>query len=88
MNIKRHKALASLIFLIFAMPANAAEVIKLEIDIGKNDSSSKNTNIITIDDKKVRVDYLGTESKKDRHHPFFINLKCWKVLGHRQPRQR
>ncbi|MFW2372045.1 MAG: hypothetical protein ACN4GM_02920 [Gammaproteobacteria bacterium] len=85
MNTKPHMSLLILLLLMCTMPVNAAQVIKLEVEIGKNDSSSKNTNIITVDDKKVRVDYLGTETEKTDTTPYLLTLnagKSW-VIGNR-----
>lgn len=83
MNTKLHKCLVCFFLFICTMQVNGAEVINLEVEVGKNDTSSKNTNIITIDEKKVRVDYLGTESQKTDTTPYLLTLnngKSW-IMG-------
>lgn len=85
MNTKLHPVLVSLLLMMCSLPVIAAQVIKLEVEAAKNDSSSKNINIITIDDKKVRVDYLGTETEKTDTTPYLLTLnagKSW-TLGNR-----
>lgn len=85
MNTKLCKGLGCFFLFICSMQVNSAEVIKLEIEQGKNDKSSKNINIITVDEKKVRVDYLGNESEKTDTTPYLLTLnngKSW-VMGNR-----
>jgi hypothetical protein len=57
------------------LPAHAASVVYLEIESSKNgESKGTNTNIITIDEKKFRLDYLDTENKKTKTTPFLSTL--------------
>jgi hypothetical protein len=62
----------------------AAEVATLEMQSSKNDEASvTSTNIITIDDKKLRIDYLGSETEKTIYTPYLLTLNAGKkwIMG-------
>lgn len=84
MGIKRGISFAGLVFLLGTLHAHAAIVINIEIESSKNgESAGTNTQIITVDGKKVRLDYLGAESEKTETTPYLLTLdggKDW-VLG-------
>ena len=85
MNPKLRKFPAGLLLFVCSIQANSAEVISLAVEIGKNDQISSRTNIITVDDNKVRVDYLGAEKQKTDFTPYLLTLnngKSW-IVGHR-----
>ena len=75
MFIKQTKTLIALVFLMCSLPAYSANVVQIEIESSKNGvSKGVNTNIITIDEKKWRLDYLGTEKTKTETTPFLLTL--------------
>lgn len=87
MDIKRRECFVALILMISVLQAHAASVINIEIEASKNDEASvTNTNIITIDDKKVRLDYLGAETAKTETTPFLLTLNAGKnwIMGDQQ----
>jgi len=83
MSIKRSIIFSSLFFLTYALQVHAASLINLEVEVSKNDKTSKNKNVITLDGKKVRVDYLGSEPEKTETTPYLLTLnagKSW-IIG-------
>jgi hypothetical protein len=84
MFIKQRESIAGLVLLIGALQVHAASVINIETESSENgESKGTQTQIVTIDDKKVRLDYLGAESQKSSTTPYLLTLnagKSW-ILG-------
>ncbi len=79
MYIKRRQSFAALVLMTGILPAHSASVAHLEIESSKNGvSSSTDTNIITVDENKFRLDYLGAEKNKTKTTPFLITLNAGK----------
>ena len=77
MNIKRLQSLAVLVLMLGTLSVQAASVIQLEIESSKNgEPAARNTNIITIDDNKVRLDYPGAETQKTATTPYLLTLNA------------
>ena len=82
-NTKLAGTLLVLTLLAASGSATAASVITVAYEASKNDAIIKNTNIMTFAGAKLRVDYLGSESKRSKTTPFLLttdNGKSW-VLG-------
>lgn len=79
-------ALLGLTGLIYSANATAASVITVAYEVSKNDDVINNTSIMTVDGEKLRVDYLGSESKRTTTTPFLLttdNGKSW-VMGNQE----
>ena len=90
MYVKLPEGFIGLVFMLAALPGYAAEVATVEMQSGKNDEAIvTRTNIITMDDKRVRIDYLGVESKKTAVTPYLLTLNAGKdwVLGDQEDDQ-
>lgn len=78
------KILASFIVMFVALQSQAADVVTIETQSSKNNGKVvTSTNILTIDDEKMRIDYLGSNSEKTATTPYLLTLdggKDW-VLG-------
>lgn len=82
--IELRECFIGLVFMSAALPGYAAEVATIEMQSGKNDEAIiTRTNIITMDDKRVRIDYLGVDSEKTAITPYLLTLNAGKdwVLG-------
>jgi len=76
---KLFEYLTGLTFTLVALQGYAAEVATIEMQSAKNDGAPvTRTNVITIDDKRVRIDYLGVESKKTAVTPYLLTLNAGK----------
>ena len=59
-----------IVFTFGAFQGYAAEVATIEMQSAKNYGAIvTRTNVITMDEKRVRIDYLGVESKKSEVTP-------------------
>lgn len=79
-----------LVFTLAALQVFAAEVATIEMQSGENDEAVvTRTNIVTIDDKRVRIDYLGGKSKKTSTTPYLLTLNAGKdwILGDQKDNQ-
>ena len=88
--IRARDLFVGLIFAFATLQAYAAEVATIEMQSGKNDEAIvTRTNIITMDSKRVRIDYLGTDSKKTAVTPYLLTLNAGKdwVLGDQKDNQ-
>lgn len=88
--IRARDLFVGLIFTFATLQAYAAEVATIEMQSGKNDEAIvTRTNIITMDGKRVRIDYLGTDSKKTAVTPYLLTLNAGKdwVLGDQEDGQ-
>ena len=90
MYVKSRKCFIGLVFMLAALPGYSAEVATIEMQSGKNDEAIvTRTNIITMDGKRVRIDYLGFETKKTAVTPYLLTLNAGKdwVLGDQEDNQ-
>jgi hypothetical protein len=81
MNMMR--LLGGFFFIAYALQIHGATVVHMEVQVGKNNKSTVETNIITVDGEKIRVDYLGEETEKTDVTPFLLTIdngKTW-ILG-------
>jgi hypothetical protein len=70
MFIKQRESLVALVLLIGALQVHAASVVNIETESSENgESKGTQTQIVTIDNKKVRLDYVGAESEKSATTP-------------------
>ena len=60
-------------FLVIA-PVQAGTKVILEIEITKGDKVEKSTEIITYDEKRFRIDILGTEKKVTPQTPYIMTV--------------
>ncbi|MGB5278806.1 MAG: hypothetical protein WBP02_16765 [Gammaproteobacteria bacterium] len=84
MCIKLRESLVGLVLMIGALQGHAATVAHIEIESSENgESKGTQTQIVTIDEKKVRLDYLGAESEKTANTPYLLTLNAGKkwILG-------
>ena len=84
MFIKHSESLVGLVLMTGALQVHAASVVNIETESSENgESKGTQAQIITIDDKKVRLDYLGSESEKSATTPYLLTLNAGKnwILG-------
>jgi len=75
MYIKQCKSIVALVFIMGILPVHSASIVYLEVESSKNgESRDMNTNIITVDEKKFRLDYLGNEKIKTEKTSFLLTL--------------
>jgi hypothetical protein len=60
-------------FLVIA-PAQAGTKVVLEVEITQGDKVEKSTEIITYDEKRFRIDILGTEKKVTPQTPYIMTV--------------
>jgi len=63
--------LGGLIFIVCASQVHGATIAHMEVQAGKNNKSTVETNIITVDGEKVRVHYLGKEQERTDITPYW-----------------
>lgn len=90
MFIKQRESLVGLVLMIGALQVHAASVVNIETESSENgESKGTQTQIVTIDDNKVRLDYLGAESEKSATTPYLLTLNAGKnwILGDQKDNQ-
>jgi hypothetical protein len=60
-------------FLVIA-PAQAGTKVVLEVEVTQGDKVEKSTEIITYDEKRFRIDILGTEKKVTPQTPYIMTV--------------
>ena len=78
--------LGGLISVVCASQVYGATIVHMEVQTGKNNKSTVETNIITVDGEKVRVDYLGKEQEKTDITPYLLTIdngETW-IVGNKK----
>ena len=90
MLIKNRESLVGLVLMIWALQIHAASLVNIETESSRDGESRGTLNqIVTIDGKKVRLDYLGADSEKSATTPYLLTLnagKSW-ILGDQRDNQ-
>ncbi|WP_455222091.1 hypothetical protein [Kaarinaea lacus] len=71
------------ICIFFGLPVYAASIISIDIEITKDGQPRKESEIVTIDGDRARIDFLGEAKKKTTTTPYLMTVdggKSW-VLG-------
>ena len=75
MNIKKFSGFTALAFIMGILPAHSASIVYLEVESSKNgEPRDTNTNIITVDENKFRLDYLDSGNESTEQTPFLLTL--------------
>jgi hypothetical protein len=83
MDKKWRTSIALLVLFSCTTIAHGASVFRVDFEIDKGSKFRAYSQIITVDDEKARVDYLGADNKKTEMTPFVLTLnggKSW-ILG-------
>jgi hypothetical protein len=74
MKIKRITLIAAVILGLLSLTAQAGLQAVIEVEVIKGDNVEKHVEVLTIDDNRFRIDFLGPDMKRTDESPYIMTV--------------